>query len=217
MLLRVCLFVTGTSELAEMEAHNVDLIERLNGNGLVFTLSWTLTAQVADIVRGLPPNATVPRTLYELVRPATNRLDSFVRERERDRLGTVLTLDFFEETSVVEVAKTWARRDCNDDAEYRARASDGNDCRGWAEAGRCTSDPAFMLPACPLSCGVCVRLDGEPGDPCTDGAACLSGICGPLGLCLTDDPLPEGAPCGVDSQCASSRCGSDTKRCIASA
>ena len=197
-----------------MEAHNVQLIETLNGNSRLFTVSWTLTPQVDDIVRGLPPNATTPRTLYELIRPASDRLDGFFRERTSTRLGNVLINDYFEETNVVEVAKAWNRRDCNDSPEYRARdLAMGQDCRSWAETGRCAADPEFMLSACPLSCGVCTRLPGEPGDACTAAEQCISRICGPRLVCLTDDPLPVGAACGVDNQCVTSQCDGPSKRC----
>ena len=197
-----------------MEAHNVNLIETLNGNDLVFTVSWTLTPQVDDIIRGLPPNATT-RTLYELIRPASDRLDGFFRERATSRLGNILINDYFEETNLVEIAKAWNRRDCNDVAAYRARDPVlGEDCRSWAEAGRCESDPVFMRPNCPLSCGICVRLAGEPGDACATPTECISGICGPTGVCLTDDPLPVGAACGVDNQCASGLCDQPSKRCL---
>ena len=192
----------------------MNLVETLNGNDRVFTLSWTLTAQVEDVVRGLPPNATV-RTLYELVRPGNDRLDGFFREQSTRRLGNVLIVDFFEETNVVEVAKAWNRRDCNDADAYRARDAAGaeQDCRSWAEAGRCDADPDFMSSTCPLSCAVCNRLAGEPGDACATGPACLSGTCGPTGVCLTDDPLPAAAACGVDNQCASAVCDAVTKTC----
>lgn len=148
-------------------------------------------------------------------------------------MGTILLVDFFEESSVVEVAKIANRRRCNDSPLYRARRQDGQDCRSWAEAGQC-QDPnkqQFMIKHCPLSCGYCVVRHGEPATPCIKDSDCYTNKCviatlAPVDprtlphkgeaekICLVEKPLRVGDTCGKDVECLSGRCSYWTRRCL---
>lgn len=69
-------------------------------------------------------------------------------------------------------------------------------CGNWAKAGHCTSNPVFMLKACPTSCGLCTPTCKDVHDDCAGWTA--AGACGDnvRGEAL-DRTTAERSPCST--------------------
>lgn len=207
--------------LQVMEDYNKNQISKIGGRGKLFETWWTLTDQAKDIVNGiLNPNDHIT-SLKLLARIANWGLEPFVKANPNLKIANVLIMDHIEESLGVEIAKVINYQNCNDDPQYRARTTSGQDCRSWAEQGNCT-DPSsvnFMTLHCPLSCGACPRIPGLAGSNCTKNSDCITGNCllsihGGEGICLVDTPKNAGESCGGDMQCWSGYCGRTNNLCI---
>eukprot|EP00698_Gefionella_okellyi_P023886 TRINITY_DN8285_c0_g1_i1.p1 TRINITY_DN8285_c0_g1~~TRINITY_DN8285_c0_g1_i1.p1 ORF type:complete len:458 (+),score=77.29 TRINITY_DN8285_c0_g1_i1:179-1375(+) len=200
----------NTPKAPVMIAWNQHKIETLGGDGSLFELSWTLTTDGDAVIEGLLDPFGFPDTLHRLAREGNWFLEGFARNNSQYFLGNMVLVDQEQESYVVEVAKTRNRRQCFDDSQYRAVQPSGQDCRTWMQNNNCTN--AFVRQHCPLSCGLCAPVVGEPGDACTVAAHCLSGQC-VKSVCLVDDPRQNGEPCGSDLQCATVQCNRKENYC----
>ena len=144
--------------VAEMSEHDQGLIETLGGDGEhIFRLWWTLTEQPDDVVIGvLDPNAT--QSLKELSHKANVELRPWYEANRNYTLGNLLVVDWIETTPAVDIAVEEALRNCLDDAAYRARSPNGQDCRSWGIAGDCAGSSThsqFVRAHCPRTCLQC--------------------------------------------------------------
>lgn len=186
---------------------------RLGGETQLLEVSWTLTTDAKSVIEGLIDRKKFPNTLQRLARIGNwQLLPFFDRLGDSFQLGNLLLVDHIQESYVVEIAKIFGRRDCYDNVEF----SGAGQCRSWARDGYCTESSVQVH--CPLSCGLCKHIAGEPGQQCAADSSCLSGHCVAANadtpsVCLTDNPRPLGAPCGSDLQCASVMCDRTANVC----
>jgi len=186
----------------------------VGGQDQLLQVSWTLTTDAKAVIEGVIEPKKFPHSLQLLARVGNWQLESFFDTVARNyQMGNQLLVDHIQESYVVEVAKIFARRDCYDSEPTRPPKM----CRAWYLAGNCSE--SFVQEHCPLSCGLCKPVAGEPGQPCASDKDCLSGHCAASSadtqtVCLTDDPRSLGEPCGSDLQCSSVKCDRQHNICV---
>ncbi len=93
--------------------------------------------------------------------------DTFIQKFFNYRINLLMT-DFFQETNNLDWARVINKLNCNDNKQYRALSSDGNDCRSWNQLGLCERNTT-VRENCALTCNLCDyrRIAGKPGDKCS--------------------------------------------------
>jgi hypothetical protein len=144
-------------KLDEMVAWNVQEINTYGGNGKIFSLSWTLTAQEDDIIRSLLDPMYRSQTLKDLAVEADNDLDSFAAQYSNYQLGNMLLVDWWETSNVVNLTINQNLRQCRDDLVFRGMDPSGLYCRNFYLKGECVNPryAHWMTRSCRLSCGAC--------------------------------------------------------------
>eukprot|EP00297_Palpitomonas_bilix_P006953 CAMPEP_0113895832 /NCGR_PEP_ID=MMETSP0780_2-20120614/17614_1 /TAXON_ID=652834 /ORGANISM="Palpitomonas bilix" /LENGTH=390 /DNA_ID=CAMNT_0000886771 /DNA_START=125 /DNA_END=1294 /DNA_ORIENTATION=- /assembly_acc=CAM_ASM_000599 len=120
---------TDKDNVNEMVTANMDKLLSYGGDGRIFIFYWTLTDSTRTIPAGFLPDH--PFTLHDMSWQANSLLGYYSQRLSNLQFGNIILSDFFEESDIVRVAIDFNRRQCRDDAKYKARSADGNDCRSW--------------------------------------------------------------------------------------
>ena len=139
---------TNQDSLEQMFSRNAEKIRSYGGDGRLFQLYWTLTAQSIDIEKSLLIPIHHPSSLNELASIANLQFHYFSNSfKNRYRLGNILLMDFFEMTNLVSFAK-----------EQNVQASVCFDERPYRSVDGCRSmncSLAFPRHVCHFTCGLC--------------------------------------------------------------
>eukprot|EP00818_Percolomonas_sp_WS_P009404 CAMPEP_0117447844 /NCGR_PEP_ID=MMETSP0759-20121206/7087_1 /TAXON_ID=63605 /ORGANISM="Percolomonas cosmopolitus, Strain WS" /LENGTH=617 /DNA_ID=CAMNT_0005240197 /DNA_START=481 /DNA_END=2335 /DNA_ORIENTATION=- len=189
----------------------------------LYGVQFLLTEQEFDIIEGII-GTVLPGfnldSIEKLSRFANSRMDEFFEKWLSNRKVSNMIVDRIENTPVVDHAIRINAQACNDNPVYRDPTTVGN-CQELKKKGRCDSPDDFMRQNCALTCQLCPKIHGLPGDECVSDSDCESSLGIGAGSrcktstsrCLIPDPYPVDHSCGADYQCETGFCNMQTSLC----